>query len=153
MAERLECYGTYAKDTRCEDCADFLACRLWTGKLKSRASGGSVDSKSAKPSRARSIRALCWECNGGVSYRADCGDPACPLYVWRKYNTQEPNLWWMAPVEAWSKLHAKVRGYALRLIDKTFSEQTEESDTQETTSVPDKQPGKRRGRLRLRRRK
>ena len=99
--ERPECYGSYDNARRCGKCALLPPCKRLTGKKNSPLLG---------LSRARAMRAFCYECNGGTSHAPDCEAPACPLYPWRNKSEKEPSLWWMGAASTWNEASQRARG-------------------------------------------
>ena len=99
--EKPECYGSCEREhDECSNCDIVEECVRYTGRLNSRTKG---------LSRSRAMKALCWECNGGTSHGGDCRGPICPIYVFRKNNEGEPNLWWMKPAKDWTRAHNEAR--------------------------------------------
>lgn len=102
--EQPGCYGTYEDDhpdCTYEECGWVDRCKRLTGRRKS---------KTAGLSRARAMKAMCYECNGGTNRAVDCGCQACPLYPWMRVGELEANLWWMGKTSTWNVSSQKARG-------------------------------------------
>lgn len=65
-------------------------------------------------SRARAVRAMCWECMGEKKRREDCGCPACPLYAFSQFGRGEPDYWWTAPAADWGEFADDARRVLFR---------------------------------------
>lgn len=120
--EQPGCYGTYEDDH--PDCSpkkcDWIdRCKRLTGRKNSPTAG---------LSRARAMKAFCYECNGGTSFAPDCLSIACPLYPWRTRNELEPNLWWMGAAKTWNEASQRARGAQVILGN---AEDAEEEDDDE----------------------
>lgn len=101
------CYGYWANQhEECVECAIENNCKMAT--IRPKPGIPKKKSRTAGLSMRRAINAFCWECLGALSV-GDCKAPACPLYAFRKKNTNKPNLWWMEPHSDWSHLAQKAR--------------------------------------------
>lgn len=102
--DRPGCYGTFEDDH--PDCTpkkcDWVdRCKRLTGRK---------NSKTAGLSRARAMKAMCYECQGGTNRGPDCNAPACPLYPWMSKAEEEPRLWWMGKTKTWNEGCQRARG-------------------------------------------
>jgi len=122
-----ECFGTFEEDDEaCTEEREVSAeCKRKTGYLEWKAKGGKKQSKTYGLSRARAMKAMCFECNGGTNRGEDCNAPACPLYAWMTKAEKDPIPWFMKKTSEWNEAAQRARGAKIIVGE---SEEDEDED-------------------------
>jgi hypothetical protein len=96
------CFGKFNKCPECDGCSLKPQCCREKGKIARKANSGK---RAVRPSRARSVKAWCWECNGNSS-KTGCPIFSCPFYCFLSERRQlcgPPLIWWDGPRSTWAE--------------------------------------------------